>query len=541
VHGWTLTRVLIVVAILACLVYPTLASPRVAGRVTAGAKRAARRILLVTLGVSALLSVAVFLDFGVFRYGTYLNEWDFYHYYIGAKYAPELGYTKLYGATLLADAETGLRYHNPQNVIRDLSTAELRPVQSVFAEADRYRSAFRDQRWREFVADIAWFKQQLPPDRWSLLLVDHGYNGTPAWSFTIGALLTRHLSVRAPAERWLMLLLDPLLLLGAAAGVAWAFGLRSAFLLVIFVGTHYLMSWGHLKGALVRTDFAMCSVLAVCMVKRQHYRIAGVLLGWAIVSRIFPGFFLVGPIALMVWGWFRDRQLQRHWLALLATCAATVALVVLGSCVYFGGIDLWQEWSQKIVLHYSGGSDWDLGFRTVVDVAFAHGVPVRPADIGQAVAQHGGWSATAMVVALLVVLPAVTFLPGLEDYQAVAYGFVFIFMLSLAAYYYYLVLCVPLLFFAPNLDQPQSAVGTAFMFVTGLAGYVIFTGWHALGDAWVVLRGWRQTFPTYYFMSCLVMLTVVQMIAVGAAKRRGLARAPAAARPTSDYRTQASR
>jgi len=114
-------------------------------------------------------------------------------------------------------------------------------------------------------------------------------------------------------------------------------------------------------------------------------------------------------------------------------------------------------------------------------------------------------------------------------------------MLSLAAYYYYLVLCVPLLFFAPNLDQPQSAVGTAFMFVTGLAGYVIFTGWHALGDAWVVLRGWRQTFPTYYFMSCLVMLTVVQMIAVGAAKRRGLARAPAAARPTSDYRTQASR
>jgi hypothetical protein len=523
VHGWPLTRILIAAAIVVCLGYGAVASPRIARRLSAAAQRTVRRILLVIVGIAALLSVAVFLDFGVFRYGTYLNEWDFYHYYVGTKYAPELGYTKLYGATLLADREAGQRYHNPQSQIRDLLTAELRPVESVWVESARYRGAFSDERWRELVADVTWFRQQLPEQRWSLLLVDHGYNGTPAWSFVVGALLTRHLSVRAGVQRWLMLLLDPALLLATAAVVGWAFGLRSAFLLVIFIGTHYLMSWGHMKGALLRTDFAMCSVLAVCLVKKERHKLAGVLLGWAILSRIFPGFFLVGPVVLLLWGWVRERRLQRSWLCLLSTCAGTVALVVAGSCLYFGGIEIWREWSQKIALHYAGGSDWDMGFRSVAEAAFVRGVPVRPADLGQA-AQAGSWSLAGMVVAVLVLVPAVSFLRALEAYRVVAYGFVFIFMLSLATYYYYLVLCVPLLFFAPSLDKIQSALGTAFMFLVGLAGYVLYAGWPSLGERWLVFHGWRQTFPTYYFLSCLTIVTVAQMIAVAATAARGSAK-----------------
>ncbi len=515
-HGWTLARVLIGIAMLACLAHAVIATPRFAQRVTARAQRIARSVLLAVLGVAALLSVAVYLDFGVFRYGTYLNEWDFYHYYLGSKYAPELGYTKLYGATLLADDESGLRYHNPQNAIRDLTTAELVPVESVLAQAHRYRGAFSDQRWRDFVADVAWFKQQLPVGRWSLLLVDHGYNGTPAWSFMVGGLFTRHLSVRAPVQRWLMLLLDPALLFAAVAAVAWAFGPRTAFLLVIFVGTHYLMSWGHLKGALLRTDFAMGSVLAVCLVKKKRYKLAGAFLGWAILSRIFPAFFLVGPVALLARGWLCDRKSQRTWLAMLGTCAATVVLVVVGSCLYFGGTEIWRDWAHKITLHVAGGSDWDLGYRTVVQATFAQGVPMRPAEI------TGGWSVPALVVAALLFLPAVSFLRALCDWQAVAYGFVFVFLLSLATYYYYLILCVPLLFFASDLEDLQSALGTAFMLFTGLAGYVLFSGWKSFGGSWVIFRGWRQTFPTYYFLSCLIAITAVQIVVVAATRARRL-------------------
>jgi len=91
-----------------------------------------------------VLAIATYVDFGVFRYGTYLNEWDFYHYYLGTKYAHELGYTNLYGATLAADQEGGLRYHNPR--IRDLGTAQLRNVGEVAAESAHYRGRFSDAR-----------------------------------------------------------------------------------------------------------------------------------------------------------------------------------------------------------------------------------------------------------------------------------------------------------------------------------------------------------------------------------------------------------
>jgi hypothetical protein len=45
-----------------------------------------------------------------------------------------------------------------------------------------------------------------------------------------------------------------------------------------------------------------------------------------------------------------------------------------------------------------------------------------------------------------------------------------------------------------------------------------------MGDAWVPLRGWHQTFPTYYYLSCLIAVTVAQMIILAASKARALER-----------------
>jgi hypothetical protein len=527
-HGWATTRVLVLVAILAIAAFAWIESPWALRRLSAAAQRIGRCVLIGVLAVSAVFAVATYVDFGVFRYGTYLNEWDFYHYYVGTKYAPELGYTNLYGATLAADAETGLRYRNPHGEIRDLATAQIRDVASVAAESGRYRQRFSENRWREFVADIAWFKMQLPEKRWSLVLADHGYNGTPAWSFVVGGLFTRHLSVREPVGRWLMLLFDPLLLLATVVVVGWAFGVRAALLMVVFVGTHYLMSWGHLKGALLRTDFAMCSVLAVCLVKKGRYKLAGILLGWATLSRVFPAFLLVGPVVLLVGDLVRNRQLNRPLVGLLVASAATIVVVVLASCAYFGGTGIWHEWSSKIALHYAGGSDWDLGYRTVAEARFIRGVPVRAADLaveaGQQAADLLTQGAEFVVLALLVV-PALAFIRALEHHEAVAFGFVFVFLLSLATYYYYLILCVPLLFFASDLGKPQRALGAAFLFLTGSAGYVLFSGWQPLRELWVPLRGWHQAFPTYYFLSCLIAVSAAQMVIIAATKARALERA----------------
>jgi hypothetical protein len=320
--------------------------------------------------------------------------------------------------------------------------------------------------------------------------------------------------------------LDPALLLLAVVAVGWAFGLRTAFVLVIFIGTHYLLSWGHLKGALLRTDFAMCSVLAVCLVKKSRYKLAGGLLGWAMLSRIFPGFLLIGPVTLLVMGGVRTRKIDRQLVALLASCAGTVLVVFLASCLYFGGTSIWHEWSQKIALHYVGGSDWDLGYRTIAEARFVHGVPVRAAILAGPGASNPSLFANLpeLLVLVLLGLPALTFIRGLENHEAIAYGFVFMFLFSLASYYYYLFLCVPLLFFAPRLESPQHALGTAFMFLTGWAGYWLFSGWGPLRESWVLFRGWHQTFPTYYFLCCFIAVTVVQMIVLAATRARRLQR-----------------
>jgi hypothetical protein len=196
----------------------------------------------------------------------------------------------------------------------------------------------------------------------------------------------------------------------------------------------------------------------------------------------------------------------------LLTCGLTVALLVVASSAYFGSPAIWHDWQQKIAVHYADGSDWDMGFRTIIEATYRDGVPVR------GVADISGPTAVPVVYAveiaaiLLLALPALVFVRALAPHRALAYGFVFVFLFSLATYYYYLILWVPLVYFLEDLGKPQHALGAAFLFLTGCFGYVLFGGWEPLHQSWVLFRGWRQTFPTYYFMSCLVGVTVLQMI-----------------------------
>jgi hypothetical protein len=73
-----------------------------------GAKRDStrrlRRELLVVLGLFAGLCWWDLLQFG-FR--PFLHRWDTYHYYVEGKYFQELGCTRLYLCTTVADAEDG--------------------------------------------------------------------------------------------------------------------------------------------------------------------------------------------------------------------------------------------------------------------------------------------------------------------------------------------------------------------------------------------------------------------------------------------------
>src|SRR5690606_39088007 len=56
----------------------------------------AYKILRYSLAFLGIFSLALWWELFSFHRGRYLHSWDFGHYYIGAKYFPELGYDRLY-------------------------------------------------------------------------------------------------------------------------------------------------------------------------------------------------------------------------------------------------------------------------------------------------------------------------------------------------------------------------------------------------------------------------------------------------------------
>src|SRR5216684_1784860 len=107
------------------------------------------RILILAVLVGAVLS---FPNFGVlhpthsgYRPG-HVHYYDAFHYFMGAKYLPELGYSGLYEATLVAGRELGA--FGAINYVRDLTTYVPRSAATV--APDPIRSRFSRARWEMF-------------------------------------------------------------------------------------------------------------------------------------------------------------------------------------------------------------------------------------------------------------------------------------------------------------------------------------------------------------------------------------------------------
>lgn len=476
-----------------------------------------RSSTIVALSISALLSIGCYVDWGRFRYGTYLNEWDVYHYYVGTKYADELGYFGLYESTLVADVESIHRYHNPHHRIRDLRTSAWVDVEDVLERRTEIRGRFTDERWTAFVSDVRFFAESLPSARYSILLEDKGLNGTPTWTFFVRTLLTEHFSVRTTLGRVVLLAIDPLLMALAFEAIRRAYGLRASLVSIVLVGTHYLLSWGHLKGALVRTDFATCAAMSVCALKLGRPRLAGILLAWSAVSRVFPVLLAVGPAAVLLGRFVRTRRWDPSLRAFFGAFTLTLVVSSAIAAIGLGGTAPFVEWLEKIVRHATDPISVNVGYSVIVDADFFQSIP-RYVHMDQLLREdpdvrHQRSLALALVV-FTVLLPAAAFVSRLEADRALAFGFTFVFFLSPFAYYYALMLLPFLLFFVSDRSSRLCAFGTVSVLLGGAAGYLFFSGWPRFSQ-FPIFRGYHQEFGTYFYMSWLLGFSV--MLAIVAA------------------------
>jgi hypothetical protein len=300
--------------------------------------RRQRDAVLLALGLLGAICWGNFLQF---RPG-FVHGSDAFHYYFGAKYFRELGYTRLYRCAVMADSEDGLGERVRMRSVRDLETDRLVLGGRILTEPQACTARFSPERWASFKQDIRWFRERMDPTLWERLFQDYGYNATPVWG-----VLGTALANTGPAS-WTQIVflvaLDPLLLLGMWGAVAWAFGWRAMCVALIYWGTNFPARFAWTGGSILRQDWLALSMVGLCLLRRGYPRLAGFSLTWAALLRVFPAF-LLGGIALKGVARLLTRrtvEFSRLYrpLALGSTLAVAI-LVPLGSVVAGG----WHAWA----------------------------------------------------------------------------------------------------------------------------------------------------------------------------------------------------
>lgn len=317
----------------------------------------ARRMALRAFALAALFAWPAFLNFNPWGF---VHRWEFFHYYLGGKYLPELGYDCLYVAAAAVDAEDGLPAGER---VRDLRDDGLLDGRAALVRAPECRARFSDQRWSAFRQDARFFRTALGPGLWDGARVDHGFNAPPAW-----AILGRSLAELGPAS-WrqvtLLALLDPLLIVAMLLLMLRTFGSEAACLAAGYWGLNALSPFGWTGGGYLRQDWVFLLVAGACALRRGRAGLAGFAWTLSAALRVFPGCVLAALLLKHALQAVRERSLapllRQRRLAL--GCAAALLLVAAST----GGLGLagrWPDFTRNSARHLRAVMGNTVGLQT---------------------------------------------------------------------------------------------------------------------------------------------------------------------------------
>jgi hypothetical protein len=327
--------------------------------------RGAERILDVGLLLLGVAAAAAWWNLFQFNYPMFGHPSETYHYYVGSKYFRELGYTRLYRCTALADAEAG-RDDTALRSLRNLETNAVEPAARSLADPQACKAHFTPQRWRDFARDVAWFRSRLPARRWQRTQLDHGYNGTPAWGF-FGWLLART-GTASDVQILALRLVDPALLVLAWALVGATFGWRTLCVALLFWGTNYPAQYGWVGGSYLRQLEVVALLAGLCLARRERNVAAGFLLCLAALVRIYPALLLAGPGLAAAARSLAARRLRldRAERGLLLGGLLGLAVLMPLSVVGTGSARAWLEFAENSRVLLDTPLRNDMGLRTLL-------------------------------------------------------------------------------------------------------------------------------------------------------------------------------
>jgi len=324
-------------------------------------RKVGRQALLqgVGLGLMALAAPLAYTNFGHFAGYWSVHFHDAAHYFLGAKYAPELGYTRLYDCLATAASQEERWPVDARQPVRDLRSNELLPLSATLKNGPLCTARFTPSRWLDFRRDVVFFQSQLHPAAWAALLTDHGYNATPIWTWLLRTSLLRD---RPASLAWLVLLshVDDvgygLLLLC----LLWGFGTRAGVLgaLIIGLGFPWIALWT--GGGLGRSLWLLAAALGLGCLHKGRARTAGAFLGLSAGLQVFPALLLAGPGLALVMDWVRRRPIDRARTHLLLSALLTMALLFAMSCAV-DGLGLWADFFHNSIKHVASTSTNRIG------------------------------------------------------------------------------------------------------------------------------------------------------------------------------------
>lgn len=449
-----------------------------------------RKAVVIGLAAVCLFSLVDYTANSV-RWSRYFNYYEFYHYYIGTKYADEVGYTGMYAASIVAEQELGLRPLTKR--VRNLDTGRHMPADRVRKDANEYRSAFTPERWEEFKKDAAFFRGKVSAGQWQKQLLDKGYNASPVWTMVSGT-LANAVPTDSRAGMQALALLDAALLLATFALIGWAFGPRAALLVFLMLTTHYVTSHTHQKAAFLRTDWICCLVASICFLKKGWFKTAGALTAYAFLARLFPAVFVFGIGAKLLWTLYQERRIDRRYFEYCASFAVTVAVLV-GASVLVTSPAYWIEFIEKIRFHNDSITAWRIGFKYVFLMTWDG----RSWGGVAPLAVYETWSWLWWAIQGAVLAGSLFLVRRLPDEEAQAYGFVLMFFLVAPTYYYYIVLLVPTLYLASRLSDPRRAGALVYLFGTSIVANALHLKWD-------------RSYPLFFTMSVLMLAFVAWLM-----------------------------
>jgi len=342
-------------------------------------ERTKKRIALLL----SVLAFATYFDFGneKVRYKEYYHRHEFYHYYLGSKYSKELGYTRLYDCTLVAEIENGRRSQVADREFRDLRVNLIKQAKDtyVLTEPERCTKRFAPERWEEFKKDIDWFYRSAAGSYWERMQQDHGYNPPPVWTMTGKALAVLH-----PADDGFFKLLasiDIMFQAGMLALLYWAFGWRVGLAGAVFWGCNAAANFYWTGGAFLRQDWVFLAVASVCLARKRFFFWAGFALMWSALLRVFPAALYGGWVAMVVLyviERLRGRPpaegdkpgflslLHPSHRRLIAGSLAAIALLVPASMAATEGVTAYKEFFAHIQVHNETPLTNHMGLPTIL-------------------------------------------------------------------------------------------------------------------------------------------------------------------------------